>query len=354
MKKSLRFGLVIIVILFIALKIGVGSKSVEKSVDKASPEMRKLEETILLSGAIVPDQKIEVKSHISGIIEQIYIKEGQLIRKGDRIATIRVNPDPLQLEQSLNRWEVAQIELINAREEMQRQKKLFDKSIISKTDFRIYQEKVELAEMKQESAERQYNIVLNGYTNKQSFVTNEILATGKGTVVSVKLKPGSWINASNNYNPGDIICELADLDNLIFRGEVDELHVPKMKMDMPVEITVNSIKNSAVTSKIKHVSYEGVEENGIVRFKVECDFKNKGSYVMRSGYSATAKIITSDRGKVLCLPERFINYSDKDGKTFVLKTSGDKRDTVYVRTGISDGVYTEILDELSTKDVFVK
>lgn len=354
MKKSLKIALILIVAIFIVLKIFKPESADGIEYELVSPEKKDIENVLLLSGFIVPDKSVLVKSHVSGIIENIYIEEGQVLKKGDRIASIRLKPDPLALEQANNVLNLGKLELSNAQEIYERSKPLYDQNILPKIEMKKIEQNVKVAEEKLVSAKRQYEILLKGFSSNSSYVDNDIIATTEGTVIGIKLKIGAWVNASNNYSPGDVICEIADLKDLKFQGQVEENFVSKLKLKMPVRINVSALSEKSFGSEIRHIDFDGLEENGIVKFGIECNIDGNNDIVMRSGYSASAEVTLESIENVISLPESVIRRSNIEGKDYVLSYTKQKVDTIYIKTGISDGIYTQILSNISLKDKFIK
>jgi HlyD family secretion protein len=157
---------------------------------------------------------------------------------------------------------------------------------------------------------------------------------------------------SNNFNDGTTIASVANMNDLIFRGNIDETEVGQLVNDMPMKITIGALQDLNFEANLEYVSPKAVENNGANQFEIKAAVKLAEGSQIRSGYSANAEIVLSSAHKVLSVPESAIEFSGDS--TFVYVIKGEGKDKTYTRTlvttGLSDGVNIEIKKGITQKD----
>ncbi len=141
MKKKIIFG--VIALAFVAVLIWFGKMNSKPAVDfeTEKPFKANIERKAVATGKVVPLEEVEIKPQISGIIDKIFVEEGAKIKKGDLIAKVRVVPNEQSLTNARGRISSIQIQLNNSKISYDRNKGLYDKGVISRSEF----ENVELA-----------------------------------------------------------------------------------------------------------------------------------------------------------------------------------------------------------------
>ena len=321
------------------------------------------------TGSIVPKEEVLIKPNISGIIDEIFVEAGDVIKSGDLIAKVKVVPNVSSLTSaknginaSRNQLETARLALENQRKIYNRQKELFEKGVISANDFdtaqisfdqaqqRLNQEKVNLT-----ASQQNYDIVKTGTTSGLGASANtEIRATVSGMVLDVPVKTGNQVIEANNFNDGTTIATIADVDKMIFEGKVDESEVGKIKENLPLEITVGAIENKKFDAILDYIAPKGVIENGAIQFEIKGTLNKKDTTFIRAGLSANASIILARADSVMALKEALIQFDPKTQIPFVEIETGDQQfERKELELGISDGIFVEILKGI-TKDDKIK
>ena len=324
-----------------------------------TPSKQTIVKKTVATGSIVPKEEILIKPNISGIIDEIFVEAGDVIKSGDLIAVVKVVPNVNSLTSAQNNINSSKTQVETARLAFEsqksiytRQKGLFDKDVISANEFdqaqlsfdqaqqRYNQEKVNLI-----GAQQTYSIVKTGTARGLGASANtEIRATVSGMVLDIPVKTGNQVIEANNFNDGTTIATLADVDRMIFEGKVDESEVEKITENLPLEITVGAIENKKFDAVLDYIAPKGVSENGAIQFEIKGTLAKKDTTFIRAGLSANASIILAKAENVLSVKEALVQYDPETKKPFVEVSIGDQKfERKDVELGVSDGLNVEIL-----------
>ncbi|HZW62886.1 MAG TPA: efflux RND transporter periplasmic adaptor subunit [Flavobacteriaceae bacterium] len=317
------------------------------------------------TGSIVPKEEVLIKPNISGVVEEVFVEAGEYVEQGDLIAKIRVIPNVSSLTSARNSisssqtaLETAQINLETQQANYDRQKALFEKGVISANDFEAVQntylqtkQSVAQAQINLNSARQNYDIIKTGTTSGVGNIAQtQVRATIAGMVLDVPVKQGNQVIEANNFNEGTSIASLADVKKMIFEGKVDESEVGKIKVGLPLEITVGAIEEDTFEAVLDYIAPKGVEENGAIQFEIKGTLKNMDTTFIRAGLSANASIILDKAEDVLTIKEALVNY-DENKKPYVEVEVGDQKfERRDVELGISDGLFVEVKSGITTSD----
>lgn len=325
--------------------------------DTSQPFISSIEKKTVATGKVIPEEEIEIKPQISGIIEKIYLEEGAKVKAGDLIALIKVVPNEQSLFQARGRVNNAKVALSNAELDFNRNKTLFDKGVVSAQDFQNIQLAYNQAKLELENAQNDYQIILRGSAGGSSTANTNIRATVDGTILEIPVEEGDQVIQSNNFNDGTTIASIADLGKMIFEGKVDEGEVGKLKVGTPLKISLGAVEDVELDAKLKFIAPKGIEETGAVQFKIEGDVEEKDDVFIRAGYSANASIVLEKKDSILVIPEAVLQFDKETDKPYVEIAIGSAEEQKFERrdieTGISDGVNVEVVSGL-TKDDKVK
>ena len=315
------------------------------------PFITNIEKKTVATGKVIPEDEIEIKPQISGIIETIYLEEGAQVKAGDLIAIIKVVPNEQSLNQARGRVRNAEIALNNTEIEYKRNKALFDKGVISSQDFNALQLQYDQAVQELDNARADYQIIRRGSAGGSSSANTNIRATVAGTLLEIPVREGDQVIQSNNFNDGTTIATIADLGKMIFEGKVDEGEVGKLEIGMPLEISLGAIDDQKFEAKLKFIAPKGIEESGAVQFKIEGDVVVEGDFMIRAGYSANASLVLEKKDSVMVIPEALLQFDKETDEPYVEIAVGDQKfERKNVEIGISDGVNVEIISGLTQED----
>ncbi|AFL80365.1 RND family efflux transporter, MFP subunit [Aequorivita sublithincola DSM 14238] len=371
MKKSKTIIiLVTIAVLFVASMYWLYSKNIEDPVvyETEKPVMGSILKKTVATGSIVPKEEVLIKPNISGIIDEIFVEAGQVVKAGDLIAKVKVVPNVSSLNSAKSninsvrtQVETARLAFENQKNIYNRQKELFEKGVISANEFdnaqlsynqsqqRLKQEQVGLT-----AASQNYDIVKTGTTSGLGASANtEIRATVAGMVLDVPVKTGNQVIEANNFNDGTTIATIADVDKMIFEGKVDESEVGKIKEGLPLEITVGALPDELFNAELDYIAPKGVDENGAIQFEIKGTMKSLDTTktFIRAGLSANASIILAKAENVLTIKEALVQYDTKTQKPFVEVMVGDQKfERKDIVLGVSDGIDVEVKSGVSKDD----
>lgn len=353
--KIILWALVGLVFIGTFVYLFYNSREKEASYELVSPATGTVERTTVLTGKIEPRDEIEIKPQISGIISEILVEAGDQVKDGDVIARIRVIPEQTQLSSAENRVEVARISLEEAKLTFERTKTLYEKKYESRERFEADRAAYERAVKELDQARDQLTIVRDGVSAANAQNSNTLVrSTVTGLVLEVPVKVGSSVIQANTFNDGTTIATVADMSNMLFRGNVDETDVGKLNEGMPVKLTIGALQNVELDARLEYVSPKATEDNGVVLFEVKAAVTVPAKVFVRAGYSANASVMIESREGVLTLPESTVEF--ENGKSYVhVLTSAegaeeqtfDKRE---VQIGLSDGINIEIKEGVTAGD----
>ena len=361
-KKLMTIILGIIFVLAFVGGIGylIKSNSAENEVFLTrKPSIKNLDEKVMATGKIEPREEIEIKPNIAGIIQSINVDEGDKVEAGQLLATIRIVPNITEVNNATMQVNNTQIQLANAKvnvdnqqKQYEMQAKLYKQGVISKQEYITAEQQLQttiqqqkLAVQQLNAAQKQLQIVRTGATPElQSMATTQIRAKAAGTVLEIPVKVGSQVIEANSFNAGTTICSIADLNSLIFKGDIDEAQAGKLKQGMDMSVVIGALQNKSFPGKLTLIAPKGTEESGTIKFAVEGDVFNKTGEYIRAGFSANGEILLSSQKNALLLDESLIQYEKGNNKAFVeVKQPNGGFKKVYVKLGSSDGINVQIL-----------
>ena len=356
MKKYLKITLLVVVAaIFIGTFIFLYQKSKPKTTvyETITPEIADLEKTTVATGKVEPRDEVLNKPQISGIISEVYKEAGQTIKQGEVIAKVKVIPELGQLNSAESRVRVAEISTAQAETDHERIKKLYNDKLISREDYEKSEVEIKKAREELQTAKDALEIIKEGITkNSASFSSTLIRSTIDGLILDVPIKVGNSVIMSNTFNDGTTIATVANMNDLIFKGKIDETEVGRIHEGMPVKLTIGALQNLTFDAELEYISPKGVEENGANQFEIKAAVHAPDSVQIRSGYSANAEIVLQRAQKVLAVPEGIIEFSGDSTFVWVMTDSipEQKFERRQIKTGMSDGIKLEIKEGLTGKE----
>ncbi len=356
MKKYLKFIVAgVIALVFIGTFVFLWMQSRPKTVEYevCTPKVMDLRKTTIVTGKIEPRNEVNVKPQISGIITEIMKEAGQMVQAGEIIAKVKVIPDMGQLSNAQARVRLAQINLKQAETNYQREKQLFDKGLVSADEFDKVRQAYNQAREERQAASDNLEVVRDGVSSGNANTSSTLIrSTISGLILDVPVKVGNTVILSNTFNDGTTIATVANMNDLIFRGNIDETEVGSLVAGMPMKITIGALQNEKLQASLEYISPKAVESNGANQFELKAAITGLGTTRIRSGYSANAEIVLAEAKGVMTVPESCIEFVGND--TFVYLVKGDAQQPVYQRrqvsVGLSDGINIEIKKGLTRKD----
>jgi len=323
----------------------VSARPDPEEVEIVVPEKRDIVVKTVATGAIVPRVEVEIKSRVSGVVEQLLVEPGEEIASGDLIARIRVIPEAATLSSAESDVRAAKIALDNAQVDIDRAESLSQRNAISEAELQAAGTAFQLARQEHQGALDHLQIVREGTTRGSGLVSTDVVSTVSGMVLAVDVEVGDSVTETNTFNPGTTIAWVADMSDMIFEGQVDESEVGRIQEGMPLDITVGALRDRKIAGALEYISPKGVLVEGTVQFEIRAAIKPEQDLFIRAGSSANADIVLERKDGVLSVDESTLRFDGDRTYVQVEQPSGElePRD---VKVGISDGIYIEVLEGL--------
>ena len=345
----------IIALIFIGTFVFLWQKSQPKEVvyNEFTPKLDSLQKTTIITGKIEPRNEVNVKPQISGIISELYKVAGDYVNAGDVIAKVKVIPDMSQLSSAEMRVRLADINLKQAQTDFEREENLYNQKLVSADEYDKSKMALQQAKHEKIAAQDALEVVRDGVSRSNAKASSTLIrSTISGVILDIPVKVGNSVILSNTFNDGTTIATVANMNDLIFRGNIDETEVGQLVVSMPMKITIGALQDLKFDANLEYISPKAIESNGANQFEIKAAVKLTEGGKIRSGYSANAEIVLARAEKVLTIPESAIEFSGDSTFVYVIKGEGKQKiyDRTYVETGLSDGVNIEIKKGITTND----
>jgi len=350
MKKILK---IFVFILFGVILLGtfafLWNKSRKKEVkyETIMPEIKTIEKKTIITGTVEPRNEVAIKPQISGIIIELYKEAGQLVKAGEVIAKVKVIPDIIQLNSAESRLKTTEINLEQAQNHFNRTEELYNQKVNSKEVYEQALTQLRNAKEEYNNAQESLQIIKEGISKSTEQYSNTFVkSTISGMILDVPVKVGNSVIQTNTFNDGTTIATIANMNDLIFIGTVDETDVGKIGVGNHVSLKIGALQESNFEAQLEYISPKGTKENGATLFQVKAAVKkNVDAPFIRSGYSANGEIVTDKVADVLAVPELAIEFVADSAFVYIEnpeKESKEKYTKTLVKIGISDGFFVEI------------
>uniref|UniRef100_A0AB33JJT0 Efflux RND transporter periplasmic adaptor subunit n=1 Tax=Prevotella sp. GTC17262 TaxID=3236797 RepID=A0AB33JJT0_9BACT len=356
MKKYWKFVVAALVLcLFVGTFVFLWIKS-QPTADVYSeftPKVMDLKKTTVVTGKIEPRNEVNVKPQISGIITELLKEAGQTVQAGEIIAKVKVIPDMGQLAAAQARVRLSQINVKQAQVDYAREKQLFDKGLVAADEYDKIAQALKQAREEVQAAADNLQVVRDGVSKSNANTSSTLIrSTISGLILNVPVKVGNTVILSNTFNDGTTIATVANMSDLIFRGNIDETEVGQLVSGMPMKITIGALQNSNLKANLEYISPKAVESNGANQFEIKAAVTEIGGTHIRSGYSANAEIVLAAANHVLTIPESAVEFQGNKAYVYVIEGEGEQ--PVYTKraitTGLSDGINIEVKSGLTTRE----
>ena len=345
----------IVALIFIGTFVFLWQKSQPKEVvyNEFTPKMEDIQKTTIITGKIEPRNEVNVKPQISGIITELLKEPGQTVQQGEVIAKVKVIPDMGQLSSAEARVRLSEINLKQAQVNFNREENLYNQKLVSADEYDKVKQALHQAKEEKTAAEDALQVVRDGVSKANASASSTLIrSTISGVILDIPVKVGNSVILANTFNDGTTIATVANMNDLIFRGNIDETEVGQLVSGMPMKITIGALQDLQFDAALEYISPKAVESNGANQFEIKAAVKLAQGGKIRSGYSANAEIVLSSVEKALSIPESAIEFSGDSTFVYIIKGEGKEKtyERTQVTTGLSDGVNIEIKKGLTLKD----
>ena len=345
----------IIVILLCCIGVIVWKSSIydeNRAVETVRPQYRDIKKELVVSGIIQPEKEIEIKSTISGILEEIYVHEGDEISLGQPLAKIQYVKDPMEHKRLQKELEIASTRLDYARKNLKSVKALYEQNYITELEYENEQSNVTVLESEYQAILSDLKMLSGEYDQD---VSNILTSTGDGTVLEIPVKEGGSVMARGTLSEGTTIVRLADLSSLIAYGDVLESHVSQLHVGMPVQLTLMSAEGLTLQGYIELISPKGRVVDGVSRFQIAVPLLVPDSCrgLVRAGCTTNMSVVVAHKENVLSLEENYLQFEGDSVFVVLLNAKGNMQKK-NIHTGLSDGLIVEIVSDLDTMSIIQK
>ena len=322
--------------------------------EEFTPEMGAISKNTIVTGKIEPRNEVSVKPQISGIITDLLKEAGDQVQAGEVIAKVKVIPDMNQLSSAEARVRLARINVEQAKTDYDREKILYDKGLVSREEYEKSLQTYNQCAEEVNAAQDNLEVVRDGVSRSNASASSTLVrSTVSGLILDIPVKVGNSVILSNTFNDGTTIATVANMNDLIFRGNIDETEVGQLTTGMPMNITIGALQDLQFNASLEYISPKAVESNGANQFEIKAAVHVPGGNRIRSGYSANAEIVLASVTNVVTLPESAVMFEGDETYVWVIRGEGEEKhyERRPVKTGLSDGLKIEIKSGLSTKEL---
>lgn len=349
MKKYFKYILMALVaVIFIGTFVFLYIKSQPQPevYDEFTLQRMDIRKTTVVTGKIEPRNEVNVKPQISGIITEILKEAGETVQEGEVIAKVKVIPDMGSLSAAQSRLRLAEINRKQAQTDYDREKALFDKGLVAADEYDKIAQALRLAREEVDAAQDNLEVVRDGVSKSNASASSTLIrSTITGLILDIPVKVGNSVILANTFNDGTTIATVANMNDLIFRGNIDETEVGRLSTGMTMKITIGALQDLKFDAQLEYIAPKATDQNGANQFEIKAAVNLPSNATnIRSGYSANAEIVLAEAKNVLAVQESAIEFDGDDTYVYVIKGEGDKQtyERRKVQTGISDGINIEI------------
>lgn len=349
MKKYFKYILMaLIAVIFIGTFVFLYIKSQPQPevYDEFTLQRMDIRKTTVVTGKIEPRNEVNVKPQISGIITEILKEAGETVHEGEVIAKVKVIPDMGSLSAAQSRLRLAEINRKQAQTDYDREKTLFDKGLVAADEYDKIAQALRQAREEVDAAQDNLEVVRDGVSKSNASASSTLIrSTITGLILDIPVKVGNSVILANTFNDGTTIATVANMNDLIFRGNIDETEVGRLSTGMTMKITIGALQDLKFDARLEYIAPKATDQNGANQFEIKAAVNLPSNATnIRSGYSANAEIVLAEAKNVLAVQESAIEFDGDDTYVYVIKGEGDKQtyERRKVQTGISDGINIEI------------
>ena len=307
--------------------------------------------TAVVNGQITPRNEVNIKPQINGIIAELYKEAGQEVQENEVIAKLKVIPEMSSLSSAQSRVRLAELNLEQEQTNFNREKQLYDQHLVSAEEYDKARQSLDQAKEERSAAQDALEVIRDGVSKSNAKSSSTLVrSTITGLILDVPVKVGNSVIQANTMNDGTTVATIANMSDLIFDGNIDEVEVGNLREGMEITIRIGALQNYSFDAVLEYISPKAVEKNGAKQFEIKAAVKVPDDGTMiRSGYSANAEVALDEALQVVALPESAIEF-DGD-KTYVYVKNGESYDKKEVEVGLGDGVNIEIKSGIEEGDV---
>jgi HlyD family secretion protein len=314
-KKKLIFGVLIVIVTIAIVVVNLQDSNGEQTMVQADlAYLDDISEIVTASGRVQPQTKVDITAEVSAQIIELFVVEGQQVTRGQDLIlldTIQLQSDVAQARFSLDeisaRTEAARAQHERDAAEFERQARLFDRELISETEYINAKFAHEYAKANYEAMVAQ---VKTGQARLQKVEDNltktRITAPMAGVITYLNAEVGEIAQAQTSYTQGKRLMTIADLSVFEVEVDVDETEIAKVRLNQWAKIRVDAFRDTSFAGRVVEIGNSAMvegqgTENYSTNFQVKVRFEETDAGI-RPGMSATAEVTTSKLDNALLIP----------------------------------------------------
>lgn len=358
-KKWLALGSVIIIA--IALYSCRGSHPTAGQ-ETVTVKKGTVKEKIIAVGSIVPKHTITIKSNISGIVGQLFHEEGDYVEQDALLLQVSPSPTPQHIAEAHAEVQ-EQLAVVKQTESHQKRlEKLVKLALETPDNYSVAVKDMSTAKARLDMAQQKLSLIQNGETtiggkNIKTMVSSPI----SGYILQRKVDVGDPVVPLTDMQEGTVLLVIANMQDLVFKGAVNEIDVAKISSGMKADISIAALPDIKVYGVLRKVDLQSNLNTGGVNtspfnvgFNIELnELQLPKDIKLRAGYSATAEITVRKAENVLVIPERVVIFKDNKVYANVLEKNEKKPVLKEIKLGISDGINVQVVAGLKEGQVLV-
>lgn len=339
-------GIIVFIILLLGAVLAVISfKNSKITIPSETPKYRDISRTSFFLGKFKPFEMVMVQPEISGIIDSVYIKSGDKVTVGDKIARLRIIPIPEQIESAKRALKITTADLRQKEINHNRNSKLFIKGVIARSEFETTELELNFAKIEFSNARNNFNIAKSGFSQNVDTSPNIVRATINGEVLNVLVKKGVNVTERNTFNDGNTIATLVNTNNYMYEFEITEIDISNVKVNDTFSVTIKALNNKLVRAKVEEL--KPLIKNGDSFYYLASAIVLDTVSDLKPGYTGLAEFTLQKKIKVLSIKEKNIIYRNRKSFVEIIESDNTVKE-VAIEIGISDGIYTEIKSNLKS------
>ena len=345
--KSISLAALITAALFSAC-----SESEKVSYTTEAVSKQNISTSITATGTIEPVTEVEVGTQVSGIIDKIYVDYNSEVHKGQVIAELDKTNLLSELASAQSNLANAQASLTYQTANYKRYKTLHDTGLVSANDYEnarlSYEQALQQVKVQQQSVQKAHTNL--GYAT----ITSPI----DGVVLSKEVEEGQTVASAMTTPTLFIIAQ--DLTDMRVIADIDEADIGGVKEGQRVTFTVDAYPDDTFEGRVTQVRQEATTESNVVTYEVVISAPNN-DLKLKPGLTANVTIYTLEKNGVLAVPARALHFepneallqegeqiNDVEAPVKVWTKDGNTFTAHKIETGVTNGVYTEVLSGINS------
>jgi HlyD family secretion protein len=381
MKKTLIIvgALILVAVIIFASVRGGGSKGEPVYVEPVTA--RNIQAIVTAPGEVDPKVKVNISAHIVGKIEKLYFKEGDNVRRGQKLVDLEKTAYQAAFLRAQAAVSAARIEVVRAKTAMATTETAYKRAVSLGKQGIQAQELFDQARQANDNAVAGYDSAKQGVAQAEALLQSAqtdldhttILSPIDGKAVQLNAHEGEVVITGTMNNPGSVIAVIADLSEILVEATVGETEITGIRLDQPAKIHVDAIPDKEYNGHVAEIGSSAALKQGtgagMRYFTVKVQIDNTDDR-LRPGMTAQVSIITITAGSALSVPIQSVvervppslaksksGTDDEDENApkskYVFVVKDGKVKMTEVKTGISDTTHVALTSGVTAKDQVV-